>query len=68
MFVLNLRCDIEKMIDSTEENSLKMSEERLKAQAATAWLRMEKCLKMNSVAMTKKGVDADVRDITRTEI
>lgn len=66
--MLNKKRNSEKLIDSIAKRPQKTSEDKLKLQAALVWGQLERRLKMNSVEMKKKGVDADGRDITRTEV
>ena len=66
--MLNKKRNTEKLTESTAKRSRKTSEDKLKLQAALVWGQLERRLKMNSVGMKKKGVDADGRDITRTEV
>ena len=68
MFVLNKKRNSEKLTESTAKQSRKASDAKLKMQVALVWGQMERRLKMNSVEKKKKGVDADGRDITRTEV
>ena len=66
--MLNKKRNSEKLIDSIAKRPQKTSDAKLKLQAALVWGKMERRMKMNSVEMKKKGVDADGRDITRTEV
>ena len=66
--MLNKKRNSEKLTESTAKQSRKVSEDKLKLQVALVWGQLERRLKMNSVEMKKKGVDADGRDITRTEV
>lgn len=66
--MLNKKRNSEKLTESTAKQSRKASDAKLKMQAALVWGQMERRLKMNSVEMKKEGVDADGRDITRTEV